>query len=132
MNLLPFYDNDIMDSLISSEIYTYFDKNIFNEVDTSKISMDDLIGIFSNRELIDKCMKDLSLTIEDFFTYIIFYLKDEIDMRQLTRSKKKIQRLHDIINDISWTDNPALSKWVSKNSFWWYCFDKPDVYCGCH
>ena len=101
MNLLPFYDNDIMDSLISSEIYTYFDKNIFNEVDTSKISMDDLIGIFSNRELIDKCMKDLSLTIEDFFTYIIFYLKDEIDMRQLTRRKKKIQRLHDIINDIS-------------------------------
>lgn len=101
MNLLPFYDNDIMDSLISSEIYTYFDKNIFDGVDTSKISMDDLISIFSNRELIDKCMKDLSLSIEDFFTYIIFYLKDEIDMRQLTRSKKKIQRLHDIINDIS-------------------------------
>jgi len=101
MNLLPFYDNDIMDSLISAEIYNYFDKNIFSGVDTSKISMDDLICIFSNRELIDKCMKDLSLTIEDFFTYIIFYLKDEIDMRQLTRSKKKIQRLHDIINDIS-------------------------------
>lgn len=101
MNLLPFYDNDIMDSLISSEIYTYFDKNIFSGIDTSKISMDDLIDIFSNRELIDKCMTDLSLTIEDFFTYIIFYLKDEIDMRQLTRSKKKIQRLHDIINDIS-------------------------------
>lgn len=101
MNLLPFYDNDIMDSLISSEIYTYFDKNIFNDIDTSKISMDDLISIFSNRDLIDKCMKDLSLSIEDFFTYIIFYLKDEIDMRQLTRSKKKIQRLHDIINDIS-------------------------------
>lgn len=101
MNLLPFYDNDIMDSLISAEIYTYFDKNIFGGIDTSKISMDDLIGIFSNRELIDKCMKDLSLSIEDFFTYIIFYLKDEIDLRQLTRSKKKIQRLHDIINDIS-------------------------------
>jgi len=101
MNLLPFYDNDIMDSLISAEIYNYFNNNIFSGIDTSKISMDDLIGIFSNRDLINKCTQDLSLSIDDFFTYIIFYLKDEIDLRQLTRSKKKIQRLHDIINDIS-------------------------------
>lgn len=101
MNLLPFYDNNIMDSLISSEIYTYFDRNIFSGIDTSKISMDDLIGIFSNRDLMEKCKADLSLTTEDFFTYIIFYLKDEIDLKQLTRSKKKIQRLRDIVNDIS-------------------------------
>jgi hypothetical protein len=39
-------------------------------------------------------------------------------MRQLTRSKKKIQRLHDIINDISWPDNFTLSKRASENSFW--------------
>ena len=114
MNFIPFYDNDIMDTLISSEIYSYFDKHIFDGVDTSKISMDDLINIFSNRELINQCMNDLSLSIEDFFSYIIFYLKDEVDMRQLTRSKKKIQELHNIINDVSRPDNSELLQSTSE------------------
>lgn len=101
MNLLPFYDNDIAESLISSEIYDYFYNHIFKDYNLSKITMDDLIDIFSNKELIGKCMGDLSLNTEDFFKYIAFYLKDEINLKQLTRSKKKIQRLHDIINDLS-------------------------------
>lgn len=101
MNLLPFYDNDIAESLISSEIYDYFYNHIFKDYNLSKITMDDLIDIFSNKELIGKCMGDLSLNAEDFFKYIAFYLKDEINLKQLTRSKKKIQRLHDIINDLS-------------------------------
>lgn len=101
MNLLPFYDNDIAETLISAEIYDYFYKNIFSDVNVSKISMDDLINIFSNRPLIEKCMTELSMTTTDFFTYIVYYLKDEINLKQLTRSKKKIQKLHDIINDLS-------------------------------
>lgn len=117
MNFLPFYDNNIMDTLISSEVYDYFDKHIFAAIDTSKITMDDLINIFSNRPLLDKCKTELSMTTTDFFTYIVYYLKDEIDLKQLTRSKKKIQQLHDIINDVSRTDSNALFEGTEQSSF---------------
>ena len=108
MNLLPFYDNDIAETLISSEIYEYFYKNIFKDFDLGRITMDDLIDIFSNKPNIEKCKTELSMTTEDFFSYIVYYLKDEINLKQLTRSKKKIQQLHDIIHDIPWFDSSAF------------------------
>ena len=101
MNLLPFYDNDIAESMISAEIYDYFFKYIFKDLNISKITMDDLITIFSDKENIEKCKTELSMTTEDFFSYMTFYLKDEINLKQLTRSKKKIQQLRDIIHDLS-------------------------------
>lgn len=100
MNLLPFYDDSIADSLISAEIYDYFCKNIFADVDLSKITMDDLITVFSNKDAIDKGICELSMTMNDFFTFLISYMKDEVNLKQLTRSKKKIQELQTIIHDL--------------------------------
>lgn len=100
INLLPFCDTTIADTMISAEVYSYFDKNIFNGIDRSKITVDDLIVIFSNRDLINNCCSNFTMSMNEFFIYIISYLKDEINLSKLTRSRKKIQQLREIINRI--------------------------------
>ena len=99
MNFFPFYDES--ESLSNNEIFSYFKLTLFRDLDASKINLDDLIRLFSNKEVIEKCKKDLDLSTDEFFSFIISFLKESCDMKSFTRSKKKIAQLQLLVHDIS-------------------------------
>ena len=99
MNFSSFYDNS--ETISTSEIYDYFRDHLFQEQDPSKITLDDLIKVFSDKELIKRCKSNLDLSTNDFFMFIIKWLKEECDMKSFTRSKKKIAQLQALVYDIS-------------------------------
>lgn len=99
MNFSSFYDNS--ENLSTSEIYNYFKDSLFRGQDPSKITLDDLINVFSDKESIENCKTRLDLTTDEFFTFIIKWLKEECDMKSFTRSKKKIAQLQALVYDIS-------------------------------
>ena len=99
MNFSSFYDNS--ENLSTSEIYDYFRDRLFQGQDPSKITLDDLIKVFSDKEQIKRCIANLDLTTNDFFMFIIKWLKEECDMKSFTRSKKKIAQLQALVYDIS-------------------------------
>lgn len=99
MNFSSFYDNS--ENLSTSEIYDYFRDRLFQGQDPSKITLDDLIKVFSDKEQIILCKSNLDLNTNDFFMFIIKWLKEECDMKSFTRSKKKIAQLQALVYDIS-------------------------------
>lgn len=99
MNFSSFYDNT--ENLSTSEIYIYFKNNLFQGQDPSKITLDDLITVFSDKELIENCKNRLDLSTNEFFMFMIKWLKEECDMKSFTRSKKKIAQLQSLVYDLS-------------------------------
>lgn len=99
MNFSPFYDNS--ENISTIEIYSYFKDKLFNGQDPSKITLDDLINVFSDKEQIKRCKENLDLTTDEFFTFIIKWLKEECVMKSFTRSKKKIAQLQALVYDVS-------------------------------